>query len=312
MRDLFSPGRETALDPASAHGRSDFVAGGSYTYDDMAPGQTDYGMRHFSIAHDQAQILPLLRTALRLNPNIKVIATPWSPPAWMKTKVTDRRPPHRRPANLRRVCALLRQVRAGLPARGSADLRRGRAERAAEPASAWLSGNGPPRRPGSQAHQRPRACASNAGLHTKILGYDHNWSEHPDDVATTPPGENPETEYPCRPARQQRRPVAGRDRLPLLLGRPGAADRPSPGIPRQGSVVHRVLRLARADRPPGPGLLRHAEVARPQPCGWGNPQLGQDRRELEPGSGPVRRSAQGWLWHLHRRCHGGPGSGVHP
>src|SRR4051794_33789099 len=35
-----------------------------------------------------------------------------------------------------------------------------------------------------------------AGLHTKILGYDHNWSEHPDDVASTPPGEDPETEYP--------------------------------------------------------------------------------------------------------------------
>jgi glucosylceramidase len=35
-----------------------------------------------------------------------------------------------------------------------------------------------------------------AGLDTRILGYDHNWSEHPDDVASTPPGEDPETEYP--------------------------------------------------------------------------------------------------------------------
>jgi glucosylceramidase len=35
-----------------------------------------------------------------------------------------------------------------------------------------------------------------AGLRTKILGYDHNWSEHPNDVANTPPGEDPETEYP--------------------------------------------------------------------------------------------------------------------
>src|SRR6266540_1233721 len=35
-----------------------------------------------------------------------------------------------------------------------------------------------------------------AGLHTKILGYDHNSSEHPDDIASTPPGEDPETEYP--------------------------------------------------------------------------------------------------------------------
>jgi glucosylceramidase len=34
-----------------------------------------------------------------------------------------------------------------------------------------------------------------AGLRTKILGYDHNWSEHPNDIAATPPGESPETEY---------------------------------------------------------------------------------------------------------------------
>jgi glucosylceramidase len=32
-------------------------------------------------------------------------------------------------------------------------------------------------------------------LKTRILGYDHNWSMHPDDVASTPPGEEPETEY---------------------------------------------------------------------------------------------------------------------
>ena len=66
-------------------GASDFVAGDSYTYDDLPAGRTDYGMRRFSIAHDRAQILPLLRQALALNPRIKVIGSPWSPPAWMKT-----------------------------------------------------------------------------------------------------------------------------------------------------------------------------------------------------------------------------------
>ena len=35
-----------------------------------------------------------------------------------------------------------------------------------------------------------------AGLHTKLLGYDHNWSEHPNDIASTPPGEDPEVDYP--------------------------------------------------------------------------------------------------------------------
>jgi glucosylceramidase len=35
-----------------------------------------------------------------------------------------------------------------------------------------------------------------AHLNTKILAYDHNWSMHPADIASTPPGEVPETEYP--------------------------------------------------------------------------------------------------------------------
>ena len=37
-----------------------------------------------------------------------------------------------------------------------------------------------------------------ARLRTKILGYDHNWSEHENDIAATPPGEDPETEYPTK------------------------------------------------------------------------------------------------------------------
>ena len=37
-----------------------------------------------------------------------------------------------------------------------------------------------------------------ARLDTLILGYDHNWAEHPNDIATTPPGEDPETDYPYR------------------------------------------------------------------------------------------------------------------
>jgi glucosylceramidase len=35
-----------------------------------------------------------------------------------------------------------------------------------------------------------------AGLHTKLVGYDHNWNEHPNDIASTPPGEDPEVDYP--------------------------------------------------------------------------------------------------------------------
>jgi glucosylceramidase len=61
------------------------VASAPYTYDDLPAGQTDYQQRDFSVTHDQSQILPLLREAEAINPRLRIIATPWSPPAWMKT-----------------------------------------------------------------------------------------------------------------------------------------------------------------------------------------------------------------------------------
>ena len=86
MRSLFDPRQGLGLSYLrQPMGASDFVAGQHYTYDDVGPGQTDFRLKHFSIAHDRAEILPLLRQALRLNPNLKIMATPWSPPAWMKT-----------------------------------------------------------------------------------------------------------------------------------------------------------------------------------------------------------------------------------
>src|SRR5258706_12175950 len=65
-------------------GASD-LALSSYTYDDLAPGETDQDQEQFSIAHDRAYILPTIRAAMGANPDIKVMALPWSPPAWMKT-----------------------------------------------------------------------------------------------------------------------------------------------------------------------------------------------------------------------------------
>jgi glucosylceramidase len=65
-------------------GASDFALQ-SYTYDDLPPGQTDPDMKLFSVDHDRAYIIPILRQSLALNPNLKIIGSPWSPPGWMKT-----------------------------------------------------------------------------------------------------------------------------------------------------------------------------------------------------------------------------------
>jgi glucosylceramidase len=64
-------------------GASD-IARTIYSFDDLPSGQTDPTLASFSIAHDQADIIPLLLQAKQLNPQLKIMANPWSPPGWMK------------------------------------------------------------------------------------------------------------------------------------------------------------------------------------------------------------------------------------
>ena len=65
-------------------GASD-IALTQYSFDDQPAGQTDPMLADFSIAHDQAYIIPLILSAKVLNPQMKIYANPWSPPGWMKT-----------------------------------------------------------------------------------------------------------------------------------------------------------------------------------------------------------------------------------
>lgn len=44
----------------------------------------DYAMEHFSIERDRKYLIPYIREALKLNPELKLFASPWSPPTWMK------------------------------------------------------------------------------------------------------------------------------------------------------------------------------------------------------------------------------------
>ncbi|CAN5901449.1 glucosylceramidase [soil metagenome] len=55
-----------------------------YSYDDMPAGQTDPTLANFSLAPDQASMIPILKQILLINPNIKILACPWSAPVWMK------------------------------------------------------------------------------------------------------------------------------------------------------------------------------------------------------------------------------------
>ncbi|MFV8347120.1 glycoside hydrolase family 30 protein [Flavobacterium sp. ZB4P13] len=55
-----------------------------FTYDDLPSGQTDVNLDNFSLAPDKTDLIPMLKEIVAINPNIKIMATPWSPPVWMK------------------------------------------------------------------------------------------------------------------------------------------------------------------------------------------------------------------------------------
>lgn len=50
---------------------------------DETPG--DYALKHFSIKRDKKCMIPLIKKALAVNPDMTLWACPWSPPTWMKS-----------------------------------------------------------------------------------------------------------------------------------------------------------------------------------------------------------------------------------
>lgn len=65
-------------------GASDFSRA-HYSYADTPAGEADPALSTFSIEPDRAEKLPALRRALAVNPQLKIVGSPWSPPGWMKT-----------------------------------------------------------------------------------------------------------------------------------------------------------------------------------------------------------------------------------
>jgi glucosylceramidase len=65
-------------------GASDFSRS-HYSFDDMPAGQSDPELRHFSIDAQRDTVLPAVKAALAINPQLKVMASPWSAPGWMKS-----------------------------------------------------------------------------------------------------------------------------------------------------------------------------------------------------------------------------------
>jgi len=61
-------------------GANDFATG-PYSYDET---EADFDLKHFSIEHDKNTLIPFIQAALHYQPNLRLWASPWSPPSWMK------------------------------------------------------------------------------------------------------------------------------------------------------------------------------------------------------------------------------------
>jgi len=68
-------------------GASDLSAT-DFTYDDVASGQTDVNLSSFSISSELTDLIPVLKKIIAINPTIKILATPWTAPVWMKISPT--------------------------------------------------------------------------------------------------------------------------------------------------------------------------------------------------------------------------------
>jgi len=178
MRRLFDPAHGAGLSFLRQPIGSTDLSRDVYSFDEMPAGQTDPQLLHFSATHDEAYVFPMIREALKLNSAITVMATPWSPPAWMKTRQTMDGGELREDAMAAYATYLVRSVQAfqsaGVPIR-------------------YLTVQNEPLNetknyPGTlmPEEQEARLIGTflgpdlrKAGLATGILAYDHNW-DHPE------------------------------------------------------------------------------------------------------------------------------------
>lgn len=81
LRELFAPGTGANFTICRMPvGANDFSRSW-YSYDET---DGDFAMKNFSIGHDMETLIPFIKSAQKYNPSLKLWASPWSPPTWMK------------------------------------------------------------------------------------------------------------------------------------------------------------------------------------------------------------------------------------
>ena len=86
LRELFAAsGEDIAVSYLRVSIGSSDMNGNVYSFDDLPEGQTDGEVAKFSLGPDRMDVIPILKEILAINPHIRILGSPWSAPAWMKT-----------------------------------------------------------------------------------------------------------------------------------------------------------------------------------------------------------------------------------
>lgn len=178
-------------------GTSDFTGTPWYSYDDLAPGGVDPLLEQFSIEKDRAVILPVLKRAKVVNPELLFFASPWSPPGWMKTTGNMIGGSLKREYYGVYANYFVRFIRAyaaeGIPIHAVTVQNEPGVDRSKEKDARWFYPScrwtGEEERVFIRDHLGP--ALAKAGLRTRIWCYDHNYNEKPGAG-----GEDPGIDYP--------------------------------------------------------------------------------------------------------------------
>ena len=90
LQELFGPGANSIGISylRLSLGASD-LSSSVFTYNDLPAGQTDPTLSKFSLAHDTTDLIPVLKEILAIRPDIKLMASPWTAPVWMKSNASS-------------------------------------------------------------------------------------------------------------------------------------------------------------------------------------------------------------------------------
>ncbi len=86
LNELFSPdGDGIGLSYLRISIGASDLSQAAFTYDDLPDGGSDPGLEHFTLDREKADLIPVLKRIMAINPGIRILGSPWSAPAWMKT-----------------------------------------------------------------------------------------------------------------------------------------------------------------------------------------------------------------------------------